>query len=91
MKKKISGLNLSSHNGIIANVKANEYIFAMGIENSRYLLWFKKYKNILFLMTTNRKILDGTPSFTLGQAIVDRRKVNEEYYSYAEAQKYGYT
>ena len=45
--KRISGLQLSSYNGIKASVKANEYLFAMGgIENSRYLLWFyKKYQN----------------------------------------------
>ena len=32
--------------------------------------------------------MDGTPHFTLGQAIIDNTKVNEKYYSLsAEAQK----
>ena len=46
-----------------------------------YYGFTKNIKIILFLMTLIRKILDGTPHFTLGQAIVDRRKVNEKYYS----------
>ena len=89
--KTIIGLNLSSYKKIKATVKANKYVFAMGgIENSRYLLWFyERYKDkfIANSPALGRYWMEH-PHFTLGQAIVDKRKVSEKFYSLsAEAQK----
>ena len=90
-KSNIIGLNLSSYNGINTTIKANKYVFAMGgIENSRYLLWFyEKYKdNFIANSPSLGRYWMEHPHFTLGQAIVDKRKVNEKFYSLSgETQK----
>ena len=90
-KSSIIGLNISSYKGINTTIKANKYVFAMGgIENSRYLLWFyEKYKdNFIANSTSLGRYWMEHPHFTLGQAIVDKRKVNEKFYSLSgETQK----
>ena len=90
-KSDIIGLNLTSYKGINATIKANKYVFAMGgIENSRYLLWFyQKYKDQFIANNSSLgRYWMEHPHFTLGQAIVDKRKVSEKYYSLSgETQK----
>ena len=89
--RSIIGLNLKSYKEVKATVTANKYVFAMGgIENSRYLLWFyEKYKdNFIANSPALGRYWMEHPHFTLGQAIVDKRKVSEKFYSLsAEAQK----
>jgi hypothetical protein len=65
-------------------IKANVFIFAMGgIENSRFLLWFKEKYNSKFY---DKKIPIGKywmehPNFTLGSAIVDKSITDSIYFS----------
>lgn len=65
-------------------VKAKKFIFAMGgIENSRFLLWFRKKHNSKYF---DHKIPIGKywmehPHFTLGSAIVDKSITNSQFFS----------
>lgn len=90
-KKKITALYIDSYKKIRAVVNAKKFVFAMGgIENSRYLLWlYKKYGNSFIANNSSLgRYWMEHPHFTLGQAIVDRRKVNEKFYSIsADSQK----
>ena len=54
-----------------------------GIENSRYLMWLKsKYGNsFLSDVSPIGSYWMEHPHFTLGQAIVDKRKVSKRFYS----------
>lgn len=64
-------------------VNAKKFIFAMGgIENSRFLLWFKeKYKDKYFDTTTPiGNYWMEHPHFTLGQAIVDYPIGKDRFY-----------
>jgi hypothetical protein len=88
---KLSELKVISYTDNVASIKADKFVFAMGgIENSRYLLWLKtKYGNSFISDTPalGRYWMEH-PHFTLGQAIVDKRKVGERFYSLtAQAQK----
>ena len=73
-----------SFSGNTLTVNAKKFIFAMGgIENSRFLLWFKdKYKDKFFNTTTPiGQYWMEHPHFTLGQAIVDYRIGKVRFYS----------
>lgn len=89
--KQITGIKLSSYNNYAIDIKAKKYVFAMGgIENSRYLLWFnKKYgNNFIADDIPLGKYWMEHPHFTLGQAIINEKKVDGTFYSIsANAQK----
>ena len=83
----ITSVTFESFNGKKLSIAGQSYVFAMGgIENSRYLLWFQElYGNKFF----DSKLPLGKfwmehPHFTLGRAVVYRRKVHEKYYSINE-------
>ena len=82
--ERVTSIKVASFNGNTASISSQSFVFAMGgIENSRYLLWLQtKYGNNF--------ISDACPvgcywmehpHFTLGNAIVDKRKVSERFYS----------
>jgi len=81
---RITVVNVESYNGNMASINANNFVFAMGgIENSRYLLWLRKMYGNSFI---SESVPLGHywmehPHFTLGQAIVDKRRVSESFYS----------
>ena len=69
------------------NLSTKNLVFSMGgIENSRYLLWFKeKYNNKFF--DTNvpiGKYWMEHPHFTLGQIIIKKDVINNGYYAIDE-------
>ncbi len=72
-------------------IQASKFIFAMGgIENSRFLLWFKKkYQNKFFDNTTPiGKYWMEHPHFNLGSALVNKSVTEQTYYSLTQkAQK----
>ena len=82
--QKISGVKLKSYTSVETRVNAKKFIFAMGgIENSRYLLWIQKMYGDRFFANSpalGRYWMEH-PHFTLGQALVDKNKVNGYYYS----------
>ena len=81
---RLTSIKVASYNENVSYINSQNFIFAMGgIENSRYLLWLKsKYGNsfISDVSPIGRYWMEH-PHFTLGQAIVDKRKVSEYYYS----------
>ena len=82
--ERLTSIKIASYNGGSSSVISRNFVFAMGgIENSRYLLWLKSKYGNSFLAD---KIPIGSywmehPHFTLGKALVDKRKVSEKYYS----------
>ncbi len=82
--ERLTSIKIASYNGRSSSINSRNYIFAMGgIENSRYLLWLKsKYGNsFLSNLSPIGSYWMEHPHFTLGQAIVDKRKVSEKFYS----------
>jgi hypothetical protein len=82
--ERLTSIKIDSYNGSSSSVSSRNFIFAMGgIENSRYLLWLKsKYGNsFLSDVSPIGSYWMEHPNFTLGQAIVDKRKVSERFYS----------
>jgi hypothetical protein len=81
---RISSASFKSLNGNEVRISGASFVFAMGgIENSRYLLWFKKkYANKFFSagLPIGQYWMEH-PHFTLGRAIVDKSKVSSRYYS----------
>ena len=88
---RVSSANFKSFTGNKINIKGKIFIFALGgIENSRYLMWIREnHKNKFF----NSKLPIGKylmehPHFTLGRAIINKNKINGNYYSLSpDAQK----
>jgi len=81
---RIHSASFKSFSSKILTVNAKKFIFAMGgIENSRFLLWFKdKYQDKFFNTTTPiGQYWMEHPHFTLGQAIVDYRIGKVRFYS----------
>ena len=82
--EQLTSIKIESYNGGSSSVTSRNFVFAMGgIENSRYLLWLKsKYGNsFLAEKSPIGSYWMEHPHFTLGQAIVDKRKVSEHFYS----------
>ena len=82
--KRVTSLKAESYNGNTASITSQNFIFAMGgIENSRYLLWLKSKYGNSFISDTSPigHYWMEHPHFTLGQAIVDKRKVTERFFS----------
>ena len=80
----VTSANFKSFTGNKISINGKNFIFALGgIENSRYLLWIReKYRDKFF----NSKLPIGKywmehPHFTLGRAIIDKRKIDGNYYS----------
>jgi hypothetical protein len=82
--ERVTSIKVESYNENTASISSQKFVFAMGgIENSRYLLWLQtKYGNSFISDTCpiGRYWMEH-PHFTLGQAIVDKRKVSERFYS----------
>ena len=89
--RRVKFATFSSYTGNKIDISSARYIFAMGgIENSRYLLWFqKKYSNKFF--DSNLPVGEywmEHPYFSIGKAIVDKRKIVKNFYSLSpQAQK----
>ena len=69
------------------SINAKKFIFAMGgIENSRYLLWFaEKYKSKYFdAECPIGKYWMEHPHFSLGSALVNKKIVNDNFFSINE-------
>ena len=69
------------------SISAKKFIFAMGgLENSRYLLWFaEKYKSKYFdTECPIGKYWMEHPHFSLGSALVDKKVVNDNFFSINE-------
>lgn len=82
--KLLTSIKIASYHGISSSISSEKFVLAMGgIENSRYLLWLKsKYGNsFLSDVSPIGSYWMEHPHFTLGQAIVDKRKVSESFYS----------
>lgn len=80
----ISSATFKSYTGNILKINAGKFILAMGgIENSRFLLWFKeKYGDKFFSASTPvGNYWMEHPHFTLGQAIVEYPIGNTRFYS----------
>lgn len=81
---KVTEIKINSYTNVAVNIKAKKYIFAMGgIENSRYLLYFyKKYRNNFISNDfALGKYWMEHPHFTLGEAIINEKKVDGKFYS----------
>ena len=82
--RKINEIKLISYTFKNLNVKAKNFVFAMGgIENSRYLLWLQQvYKDKLFSISPSLgKYWMEHPPYKLGQALIDKSKVSGYYYA----------
>lgn len=82
--RQIKSINFESFNGNKIKLITKKVIIATGgIENCRILLWMDKiYPNLFFEKNLPiGKYWMEHPHFTLGKAIVDRRKVSKTYYS----------
>ena len=82
--ERLTSIKIASYNGSLSSVSSRNFIFAMGgIENSRYLLWLKsKYGNsFLSDVSPIGSYWMEHPHFSLGRAIIDKRKVSEKFYS----------
>ena len=85
---RLQAVKVSSYNGTLASIGANNFVFAMGgIENSRYLLWFKSQYGTEFISKTTPigRYWMEHPHFTLGQAIIDKSIVTNRFYSLSSA------
>jgi len=82
--ERVTSIKVESYNGNTASISSQNFVFAMGgIENSRYLLWLQTIYGNSFISDTcpvGRYWMEH-PHFTLGRAIVDKRKVSERFYS----------
>ena len=82
--ERITAIKIASYNGGSSSVISRNFVFAMGgIENSRYLLWLKSKYGNSFLADNSPigRYWMEHPHFSLGLAIVDKRKVSERFYS----------
>lgn len=82
--ERLISIKIASYNGGSTSVISRNFVFAMGgIENSRYLLWLKSKYGNSFLADKSPigSYWMEHPHFTLGHAIVDKRKVSERFYS----------
>ena len=81
---QVTSIKVASYNDNVSTISSQNFVFAMGgIENSRYLLWLQtKYGNSFISdeCPVGRYWMEH-PHFTLGQAIVEKRKVSEVFYS----------
>ena len=81
---QVTSIKVASYNDNVSSISSQDFVFAMGgIENSRYLLWLQtKYGNSFISdeCPVGRYWMEH-PHFTLGQAIFDKRKVSERFYS----------
>ena len=81
---RLTSIKIESYNGNYASISSQNFVFAMGgIENSRYLLWLQRIHGDSFISEkcpVGRYWMEH-PHFTLGRAIVDKRKVKEGYYT----------
>ena len=85
--ESIKTINVQSYTNNVLSIKAKKFIFAMGgIENSRYLLWFKKKYNGRYFNPTTPigKYWMEHPAFTLGKAFVKKTVYVKQYYSLKE-------
>ena len=81
---QLTSIKIASYDGSSSFVSSRNYILAMGgIENPRYLLWFKSKYGSSFLSDASPigSYWMEHPVFTLGQAIVDKRIVSKRFYS----------
>jgi len=81
---QVTSIKIASYNSNVSTISSQNFVFAMGgIENSRYLLWLKtKYgNNFIADECPIGNYWMEHPHFTLGQAIVDKRKITERFYS----------
>ena len=82
--RKIKSVNIRSLNNNQLELTANKIIIATGgIENCRILLWMDKfYPDIFFEKNLPiGKYWMEHPHFTLGKAIIDKKRVSKTYYS----------
>ena len=82
--RKIKSINVQSLNGNKLELSAKKIIVATGgIENCRILLWIDKfYPNLFFEKNLPiGKYWMEHPHFTLGKAIIDKKKISNTYYS----------
>lgn len=82
--RQLTSIKIASYNGNTSSIISQNFVFSMGgIENSRYLLWLKsKYGNSFISdVSPIGSYWMEHPHFTLGQAIIDKRKVSERFYS----------
>jgi hypothetical protein len=89
--RKIQAIKIKSYNGNELSLSGEKVVLAMGgIENSRFLLWAEaRYQNTFFDgdLPIGRYWMEH-PHFTLGQALIDKRKVSKRFYSLTgDAQK----
>lgn len=88
---EISGAKIKSYTDKNATINAKKFVFALGgIENSRYLLWFRKKYGKRFMSDTQSlgRYWMEHPHFVLGRIILNKLKVKETYLTLtAEAQK----
>ena len=85
-KRKITSINIQSYNGNKLELSAKKIVVATGgIENCRILLWIDKFHPDIFFEKNLPigKYWMEHPHFTLGKAIVDRKKFSKTrtYYS----------
>ncbi|MDB4087927.1 FAD-dependent oxidoreductase, partial [Amylibacter sp.] len=81
---QLTSIKVASYNGNVSSISSQNFVFAMGgIENSRYLLWLQtKYgNNFISDECPIGKYWMEHPSFRLGEAIVDKRKISDSFYS----------
>ena len=86
----IKTASFESYNKKEISIKAKKFIFAMGgIENSRYLLWFKKkYKSKFFDSNVPiGKYWMEHPHYTLGSAIVEKKILDNNFYTLNNVQQ----
>jgi hypothetical protein len=82
--RKIKSINVQSLNGNKLELSAKKIIVATGgIENCRILLWIDKFYPDLFFEKNLPigKYWMEHPHFTLGKAIIDKKKISNTYYS----------
>jgi hypothetical protein len=86
-KEVIKTIKVQSYTNNLLTIRAKKFVLAMGgIENSRYLLWFKKkYEGKYFDPTTPiGKYWMEHPVFTLGRAFVKNSVYVKQFYSLKE-------
>lgn len=79
----INSALFKSYNGNLLKVRAKTFIFAMGgIENSRFLLWFReKYNNFLNMELPIGKYYMDHPSFYIGDMLIKEKAFNTGFFS----------
>ena len=80
----VKTIKIQSYTNNFLSIKAKKFVLALGgIENSRYLLWFKKKYSDKYFDTTTPigKYWMEHPAFTLGRAFVKNSAYVKQYYS----------